>query len=424
MLRRHGIGTPFIGPTIWAHVERQAAFDEARPIIEQLMLEHRRYRVYVTAPSRRLRQHITKQLPEAFVEAPPLGNEILLWRLFGRIQPHLILILGQTRRLTASVFKRAARYPLPVVVLDDRNASTTTTGGLRALRAARRVLVEDRRRMACLEAQGVIRERLWLLPPHDGGHVRVEAAVRAIAGTPRVDQADPASTPVAALVRAARAWVRSPPGRRLIARHAQRIETLEALHDALGGPRTILCLGNGPSSVSPELNAIAFDALFRVNHRWQNDGFLTGPDMVFTGDPATVHAVETGILGFRTLDEEAQLLARCLWRPPPRQFAYATLERLPVSINDRRWPARPTNGAAMVALAAALRPQRLIIAGIDLFEHTEGAYPNEPDIGNMYFIVHDRAVDLAVIEHALEAFHGEVTILSPPLATRLGLPRG
>ncbi len=36
---------------------------------------------------------------------------------------------------------------------------------------------------------------------------------------------------------------------------------------------------------------------------------------------------------------------------------------------------RPTNGASMLAAAVALAPQRLVIAGIDLFQHPDGSYP-------------------------------------------------
>src|SRR4029079_17608285 len=37
----------------------------------------------------------------------------------------------------------------------------------------------------------------------------------------------------------------------------------------------------------------------------------------------------------------------------------------------------PTNGARMIAAAAALQPKRLAIAGMDLYQHPGGRYPGD-----------------------------------------------
>src|SRR3546814_10756037 len=71
--------------------------------------------------------------------------------------------------------------------------------------------------------------------------------------------------------------------RRLLAAKIRRIDDLDSLGEALGRPRTILCLGNGSSSEDPEIAGVQFDRLFRVNDLWVKRGLLTRPDMVFTG---------------------------------------------------------------------------------------------------------------------------------------------
>jgi len=209
-------------------------------------------------------------------------------------------------------------------------------------------------------------------------------------------------------------------GGHLLRRRATAIESLDGLREALGGPRSILCLGNGPSSADPRLPGLAADRLFRVNHRWLAAGFMTAADMVFTGDASSVAVLAPRLFGFRTIEEERQILMRHALRLSAVRFRYATAQRLPVAVNGAHWTARPTNGAAMIAVAAALQPQRLIIAGIDLYEHEAGIYPDEATAPGGYLLLHDRGVELEIIRRALDGFSGEVTVLSEPLARRLG----
>src|SRR3546814_318572 len=75
--------------------------------------------------------------------------------------------------------------------------------------------------------------------------------------------------------------------RRLLCAKVERYDDVPALREALGHPDTILCLGNGPSSEDPDVAKVRYDALFRVNSLWLKRGFLTTPDMVFTGSSST-----------------------------------------------------------------------------------------------------------------------------------------
>ena len=69
---------------------------------------------------------------------------------------------------------------------------------------------------------------------------------------------------------------------RLLRAKYRRLESLQSLKQALGEPRRILCLGNGPSSEDPALTAVHYDALFRVNHSWLERKRHADPDMVFS----------------------------------------------------------------------------------------------------------------------------------------------
>ena len=85
---------------------------------------------------------------------------------------------------------------------------------------------------------------------------------------------------------------------------------------------------------------IAFDTLFRVNCSWRNRGPLTRPQLVFLGDARCLRLVEECVFAFRTVEEEARLLTDRLLHGRLGRLRYLTVERLPVFINERRWPAR------------------------------------------------------------------------------------
>ena len=73
----------------------------------------------------------------------------------------------------------------------------------------------------------------------------------------------------------------------------------------------------------------------------------------------------------------------------------------------------------MIAAAAALNPARLIIAGIDLYQHPEGRYPGDLVGTNAYSRAHTRQTDLDIIRLALAGYRGEVTILGDALQAAL-----
>ncbi|MEE4300087.1 MAG: hypothetical protein V2J24_11660 [Pseudomonadales bacterium] len=209
-------------------------------------------------------------------------------------------------------------------------------------------------------------------------------------------------------------------------RRFEPLGDLEALRHALGSPQTVLCLGNGPSSEDDAVHEVAFDALFRVNHAWRHRGVLTDADCVFTGLRASVGALPPGTpFVFQTRADAEDLRYRCATLPGP--VRYTTAEDLGVygpHATGEGDVFRPTNGAIMVAVAAALQPARLVISGIDLFSHPAGTYPGDVSTPNAYTIAHDRDDELAFMFSALDRYGGELVILNEVLRDAWAVHRG
>lgn len=208
-------------------------------------------------------------------------------------------------------------------------------------------------------------------------------------------------------------------GQALLSLGARRLAALADVRQRLGRPETILCLGNGPSSEDEQLHGLPYDCLFRVNWRWLERGFLTHPDVVFTGDHLSLRRCQRCLFGFRTAAEETAVLFNHWLGLRPGRIDCFNAERLGLRLDERSWGARPTNGAVMVATAAALRPNRLIVAGLDLYRHPAGKYCGDPVSANCYASVHDADVERAAICQALLAFRGELVVVGAALREAL-----
>jgi hypothetical protein len=191
------------------------------------------------------------------------------------------------------------------------------------------------------------------------------------------------------------------------------------LREALGAPGTLLCLGNGPSSVHPGLSDIAYNRLFRVNHSWSaRGGAFDSPDLVFTGQRDTVMRLRPhyGFV-FGKIESEEKILSQLfgMWR----RLSFATAQRLGIYATGPNGSAAPTNGALMIATAVALRPQRLVVGGVDLFSDPAGAYPGDAVTENAYALGHEASFDRAFILDALRRYTGELVVFGGPLRTAL-----
>jgi hypothetical protein len=196
------------------------------------------------------------------------------------------------------------------------------------------------------------------------------------------------------------------------------IASLAALKARLGTVDTILCLGNGPSSEDPRLLAYGDATLFRVNWIWLPRGFLAAPDVVFTADRDVVRLPKAPAVVFPTAAIGGPILEgyAAAGEASP---AHAFLDRFDPQFADFSGPQYPTNGALMIAVAAALRPRRLVIAGIDLYRHPEGKYPGGADNAEGYAVQHRAGIDLELIGRSLAGPDGEVVILSDNLREAL-----
>ena len=196
------------------------------------------------------------------------------------------------------------------------------------------------------------------------------------------------------------------------------IASLDAVRMALSRPKTILCLGNGPSSNEDAAVAAAetADVIFRVKHRWLKEGRIRLADVVFSGTVESTRLVQNAIL----LSQDTTTAYRVAWSAllRGRLIRYGIVEALAPGFHSRdKSGARMTNGAAMLALAVAMKPERLIIAGIDLYSHPSGAYPGTPETANAYAPAHDRDLERS---HTLAMLQKQIAQSGPQSLTIIG----
>ncbi|HEY0293310.1 MAG TPA: hypothetical protein VGC51_13430 [Hansschlegelia sp.] len=215
-------------------------------------------------------------------------------------------------------------------------------------------------------------------------------------------------------------WSRRALASKLIAWRVERIADIADLARRLGRPQTILCLGNGPSSEDPRLDDVAYDALFRVNQSWRARGRFVDPAVVFTGNRQVMEDFEGVIFGLQTNHAEIRLAKGRILAAKGGSTRFFRVDEITDPISAHSWGAfRPSNGAAMVATAVALKPKKLVIAGIDLFRHPEGAYPGDSATPNAFVTAHDADAELGFLLSLLDGFDGELLILSNVLREAL-----
>lgn len=194
-----------------------------------------------------------------------------------------------------------------------------------------------------------------------------------------------------------------------------RLADLEA---SLGQPKTILCLGSGPSSNDEAAVAAAgaADVIFRVKHRWMREGRIRRADAAFTGTVETARHVPGTIILSQDAITAYRVAGAALLRG--NRIRYGIVEALAPGFKAQDGSgARMTNGAAMLALAVAMQPERLIIAGIDLYSHPSGAYPGAPETANAHAPAHDRALEQA---HTLAMLKAQIAQSGPQSLTVIG----
>jgi len=156
-----------------------------------------------------------------------------------------------------------------------------------------------------------------------------------------------------------------------------------------------------------------------VNWNWRGRNWLTAPDMVFTADPDLPGFGRRPVIAFPTAAMGRPILLRHVRAMRPPSAGYVFLDEFDPPVADLSGTMIPTNGALMIAIAAALEPERIVIAGMDLYQHPEGRYPGDTAALGGYSREHSAGIDLSLIRATLGGFGGETIILSDNLRTAL-----
>lgn len=422
--RRGGVYLNRSRRSIWVHARDPEDFGAASRVLKWIRGAVATDRLLLTSPSWRTCSWLAARFPNDNVLPPPWSARPLVGRFFRQLRPLMLVCVGDIERIGIPLLERARRDGVPVALVDVGALPSPAIVPYLDLCCVRTAELAD-----AFAALGVPRARIRVTGnlrgdaacdagPYDAASQRTVAALEPLLATL---PSPPGGVSDRTAPRRMDEMARSIPGRLVVAtRRGRRCDGWEALAERLGRPETILCLGNGPSSEDPCVAGIAHDALFRVNWRWLERGLLTQPDMVFVGDLRTTAHVRDCVFGFRTVAWESEVLLRhLLLNGSLRRLEYFTCERASPFLNDDRWPAHPTNGVVMVATAAALKPRRLVVAGIDLYLDPRGRYPGDATPDNDLPQMHSREVELEILERALADFEGEVTIMSEPLRTAL-----
>lgn len=402
--------------TFWLLGHRQEEFAEAADLVEALKARYPRLDILFTAPQPQTRTWLRQRFPRAVVLPPPLSFTFAASQLILNLNVRGLLVLGAVAPEDRPALRAANARAIPAVTCAAAGSEPGTPPPERIEHHFVATPVAAER----LTTAGVEASHVTRLPAAGVGRSETFMAVMPELLAQDMKLIRSRQRPLRrAVERFALRCMDSPALSRLLAPKVQRLDDLAALRRALDNPRSILCLGNGPSSEDPEVATVRFDKLFRVNDLWLKRGLLTRPDMVFTGSKGALASVKGAIFGLHTIRSEGRLVVAPLLRPLTWGFRYATIERFGLFISEPRWDAvRPTNGAIMLATAVALQPERLVISGIDLFSHPAGTYPGDTRTPNAYTPGHNPDSELAVLLEALSLYRGELVILSSALRER------
>ncbi len=400
----------------WIIAATPAQVTAADTLIAALRRDYPRVRLAFASPRAETRAWLAERFPDDVVVPLPYDLGPAVKRHMDRLKPRMMVLLGTMEGVGTRLLKRLAWWQIPVVWIGTEDRSAGAIGQALAP-FVNRFFVAGHADRESLARSGVSTSKVVEPAGTTAMLQELAALVRQDLKIKRSEGRPVRSAIETVLVGA----LDAPVGRRLLAPWAERLEGLEALAQALGHPQAIMCLGNGPSSEDPALQAIGYDCLFRVNDMWLERGILADPDMVFTGDKRALGRVPGAIFAFQTAQAEGRLLRAHVMSGRIRRLRYMVMERLGILFDGTDWGAKPTNGMAMLALAVALEPRRIVIGGMDLFAHPEGSYPGDAATANAYTPIHEKDVELKIIKHYLSQFDGEVVVVGEVLRRHLGL---
>lgn len=390
---------------VWLLGDAEAAFEGAAPLIAAALEAQPRLKIYLTGP-KAISAALARRFPAyTVVDAPP-AVALMVRRFLSETRMRCVIALDDVR-LADATLSGVLGYGLALVALKTAPEAAPARGGV----SEKALLALDLPRTPLPEA--------------------VDALGKAIARDHKLlRQTDKRRlTPSALALAAAKSErLKGAVGWRL-GRHVTRDE----LFEALGRPETVFCLGTGPSSADPVLRTMAYDVLFRVNRKWAGKSFFDKPDMVFTARQSVMVATEGAIFGVRSHASELRVVRTRGFDPRRGKSVFARADLIAPDLVSYDWGAfRPTNGAAMLAVSVALQPKRLIVAGIDMYSHPDGAYPGDTATPNAFAPAHDAETEKEFLLQRLEAYRGELVIVGDALRDALeargvrlkSLPRG
>ena len=365
-LQRFGFLIPPFERSLWVVAASARSLEAALPAIDRALQLRPGYPLVLTAMTAEAAPAVRHSEGSACLVPPPLPGPLglgALGRLLRSLRPAAVLLLDPL----PSLQRRLARRGLPMLAWQSG-----ATGLGEALLAA--------------------------LPPLADPGARLSFRRRHLA------------------LRLSRTW----PARMLARALGHRcLPDWAALRARLGAPAQILCLGNGPSSAGLDAEAARGASLFRVNWIWRAWAGGSLPDLVVVGNTRLPRRGRKPVLVFYQREEATYTFLRQLLRGHLRRFDYLVMEEQDSPLTGKRWPAKPSGGVIMLAVATALAPARLGIAGIDLYRHAAGRYPAGPPQRNAYAPAHDRDTEVAMIALLLRDYRGGLAIHGEPLRLAL-----
>jgi len=379
----------------------RAAFEQLSAVIDELKRRDSRLHTVLSSPD----------------------PEILIW-LKERFPGLLVLPLPFANRISAEIYMRQLKVrAVAFVEPDHRYVSHYLLAALQ--RSAIGAVTVSGRSAAKLPQQGAVRQasEAVVLVGEKTHNNALPHGVTAMTATQMADRlgmmlardlkALREANLLSRIMAALPAKLASSPRWRGIATwRIRRYSALPDLSTRLTTPKVIMCLGNGPSSEDPTLEAMPKDVLFRVNHSWLSRRYLADADVVFTGGRATMREVSGAIFGLQAPEAVNRLILARFYGPMMGRTEFFYVGDITSSLKDFEWGhLRPTNGASMLATAVALKPDKLIIAGIDLFLHPAGSYPGNCAAVNAYSPGHSRNSELDFLLKLFSGFSGEIVII-------------
>lgn len=378
-----------------------AAFEALRATISVIEARDSRVRLILSSAEPGVLAWLRQQFPAARIVPLPFPNRLSTGLYLRRLNIRAAAFVESgNRSVNRSLLASLGRRAIGVVALSARGKEFLPTGGLIQAASEALVVIGDRPGMHTRSDE---ERHLTDVETVDMLAVMLARDLKALREGSKLGRIV-AQLPLKI--------ARSPRWRDAIKWRVRRYRNERELEERLKSPKVILCLGNGPSSEDPMLENIKHDALFRVNHSWLKRKVLADPDVVFTGGRPTMRVVRASIFGLPTPDSEERLMLVRAYHPLVGSTEFFNVGDVIASLRQFDWGhLRPTNGANMLAAAIALKPEKLVVAGIDLFQHPEGSYPGDVSTPNAYSPGHSRETELAYILQLFSEFHGEIVIV-------------